>query len=49
MDKRASGAFAECPLVVTFFNCLLGVGWDDYWTTTTTSFEQSPEGVSQTW
>jgi hypothetical protein len=28
--QRASCAFAECPLVVTFFNCLLGVGWDDY-------------------
>jgi hypothetical protein len=24
--QRASGAFAECPLVMSFFKCLLGVG-----------------------
>ena len=47
--ERASGAFAECPLVMSFFNCLLGVGWDDYGTLTVTSLEQSPESVSQTW
>ena len=35
--------------LLSFFNCLLGVGLDDYGTTTVTSLEQSPESVSQTW
>ena len=35
--QRASSAFAECPLVVSFFNCFFGVGLYDYGITTVTT------------
>ena len=47
--RKGHPALPPDALGLSFSKRLLGVGWDDYWTWTVTSFEQSPESVSQTW